>query len=80
MKASNRFCKFHGGDISDGNEWLCDTCARQGINKCICGGHARIFGEGLASAVSCEDCDQSVGGIGVDAKALWNSGVRGWQK
>jgi hypothetical protein len=79
-RARGRFCKKHGGDVGTGDEgWLCDTCARSGIDKCKCGGHARIFGEALMSSVFCEQCDERVSGVDVeDIRAKWNAGMRGW--
>jgi len=73
------FCPRHGGTLNPLDAyWGCDTCARSGIDKCKCDGHARHFGEALMGSVSCESCDESVAGVDVDARKLWNAGVRGW--
>ena len=75
---TNRFCAEHGGNVAPKDKvWCCDICAIQGYNKCKCGGNARGFGEALFSCVGCEDCDEQVCGINVNAKELWNRGVRG---
>lgn len=82
MSATGKLCAKHGGNCNPADAgWLCDECARTGINKCECGGHARIFGEALMVAVSCESCKQSVMrvGFGFDIKMLWNDGVRGYE-
>ena len=83
----NKFCVKHGGKPSDMHPgdagWLCDSCAREGINKCKCGGHARIFGEALMGWIYCESCDESVSKClcdrGEDVVSLWNRGIRGIQ-
>lgn len=79
MKASGRFCTNHGGDVSVYDSWLCDTCAREGINKCSCGSHARSFGEALMCSVSCESCKEYVMFIGMkpSVRDMWNKGLRG---
>ena len=76
-----RLCKKHGGVPLGGDEsWCCDTCARGGINKCKCGGHARYFGEALMSSVTCEQCGDYVAGVDIneDIRALWNADRRCW--
>lgn len=71
-------CGKHGGDLQLGDAWLCDVCARDGIDPCSCGSPARLFGEALMSSVSCESCDQFVMGVDVeDIRSRWNSGERG---
>ena len=78
--ATGKLCAKHGGDCNPYDAgWLCDECARTGINNCECGGHARIFGEALMVSVSCESCSKSVMRVGydIDIKGLWNAGVRG---
>ena len=77
--AYGRFCTLHGGDVSRSEAWLCDTCARQGINPCSCGAPARYFGEAMMTSVSCEACDQFVMQIAwkPDIRILWNQGARG---
>lgn len=81
MKATGRFCKKHGGDLSLGDEWLCDTCARAGINTCKCGSPARAFSEALMSVVACESCDEFLMGVDIqDICDRWNSGERGYIK
>lgn len=78
MASSNRFCHKHGGDIPFGDEWLCDTCARTGINTCSCGSPARYFGEALMGSISCESCDQFLMGVDIpDICERWNRGERG---
>lgn len=73
-----RFCIEHGGDIQL-DKWLCDTCARKGIDKCKCGSHARFFGEALMFSVSCESCNEFVMGIDIrDIRDRWNRGERGF--
>jgi hypothetical protein len=77
---TGRFCEKHGGDVSEQNAFfLCDTCSREGINKCECGGHARYFGEALMKSVSCESCDAFVMHVGWDFNVVhaWNRGERG---
>jgi len=79
MLKTNKFCEEHGGDVDPRDKgWLCDTCAVQGYNKCKCGGNARGFGEALMSVVGCEDCEESVTGLDINARKLWNEGVRGF--
>ncbi len=75
----SRFCTRHGGDVSPSDAWLCDTCAREGINPCVCGSPARYFGEALMTSVKCESCDQFVMQIALkpDIRILWNQGFRG---
>lgn len=71
-------CVKHGGNIELGNSFLCDICSTRGINKCPCGGIARIFGEALMSHIQCEICKASLIGIGIiDIKDRWNNGERG---
>lgn len=79
MRKSGKFCEEHGGTVYKYDRgWLCDVCAIQGYNKCTkCGGNARGFGEAMFSMVGCEDCDESVSGVGVNTRELWNQGVRG---
>lgn len=70
-------CKRHGGE---GDRYLsCHECITEGIDKCKCGGHARIFGEALMAGISCDDCDESLMGVGWDLKIRerWNRGERG---
>lgn len=77
---TGRNCVKHGGDYEGpDNYFMCDTCAREGCNKCECGGHARAFGEALFSAVSCESCKKSVSGVGynLNIRERWNKGERG---
>lgn len=77
----NNLCEKHGGNVSSDNLFLCDECARSGINKCRCGGHARIFGEALFATIKCESCGECLSGVGWDfcksIKDKWNSGERG---
>ena len=78
MRKTGRLCAKHGGDCHPGDAaWLCDQCAIVGYKKCKCGGNARGFGEALFSVAGCEECEESVSGIDIDARALWNQGVRG---
>ena len=78
MHRTGKLCKAHGGDCNELDKgWLCDECAVIGYNKCSCGGNARGFGEALMSMAGCENCSQSVSGLDIDAKKLWNAGVRG---
>lgn len=80
MGATGKLCVKHGGDCNPADaSWLCDECARTGINKCECGGHARAFSEAVMCGVSCESCRQSVVYIGFDRdiRELWNTGIRG---
>ena len=78
MKKSGLLCKKHGGDCNQSDaSWLCDKCAIEGYEKCGCGGNARGFGEALFSMVGCEECDELVSGIGINARLLWNQVVRG---
>lgn len=77
-----RFCEKHGGDVSISNAyWLCDTCARDGIDKCKCGAHARYFGEAMLCSINCEDnCGESLTTINdssSNVRKLWNEGIRG---
>jgi hypothetical protein len=74
-----RFCTHHGGDVSPSDAWLCDTCARTGINPCSCGSPARYFGEALMTSVKCESCEQFVMQIAwqPDIRILLNQGLRG---
>lgn len=77
--ASGCFCAKHGGNLSIGDVWLCDICARQGIDVCSCGSPARVFGEAMLSSVSCESCNQFVAGVDVgDIRLRWNRGERGF--
>lgn len=81
-KATGHLCAKHGGAKNGPDDfWLCDACARQGINLCSCGSPARYFGEALMCSVSCESCTEFVMLIGSSKKALqlWNEGVRGDQ-
>lgn len=78
MKATGRFCKKHGGDVEQGCLFLCDACARAGINPCKCGSPARAFGEAAMSSISCESCDQFLMGIWVNhIREKWTAGERG---
>lgn len=76
-----RFCEKHGGDVSIGDAyWLCDTCARDGIDRCKCGSHARYFGEAMLSSITCEaECGETLTVIGSsNTRKMWNEGRRGW--
>lgn len=79
MDKSGRVCKEHGGDVTNSDRyWLCDKCAIKGYNKCNkCGGDARGFGEAMYEVAGCEKCNGFVCGVGINAKKLWNEGVRG---
>lgn len=78
MKKTGFLCAKHGGNCNPADaEWLCDECAVIGYNPCQCEGRARGFGEALFSMVGCEDCDERVSGVGINARLLWNQGVRG---
>lgn len=78
LKKTGMLCAKHGGTCSQADAaWCCDECAIIGYAKCKCGGNARGFGEALFSMVGCEECEEAVGGVGIDARALWNQGVRG---
>jgi hypothetical protein len=78
MRKTGKLCEKHGGtcDPRDAG-WLCDKCAIMGYEPCKCGGNARGFGEAMFSCAGCEECDESVFGIDVDVKSLWNKGIRG---
>jgi len=78
MRKTGFLCEKHGGDCDprDAN-WLCDKCAIDGYLPCKCGGDARGFGEALFSIVGCEKCDESVSGVDIDTRDMWNKGVRG---
>jgi hypothetical protein len=47
-----------------------------GFTPCHCDGDARGFGEALFSVAGCENCDESVSGVGVDTRTLFNAGIR----
>jgi hypothetical protein len=79
MRKTGSLCHKHGGACSPYDAaWLCDQCAITGYNKCSCGGNARGFGEAMMSMAGCEECHESVSGLDIDARALWNQGVRGY--
>lgn len=81
MRKTGSLCEKHGGSCNKWDaSWLCDQCAIIGYNKCSCGGNARGFGEAMMSMAGCEDCEQSVSGLGINARALWNQGARGHQE
>ena len=78
MRKSGMKCKEHGGNCDERDKaWLCDDCAIIGYEKCSCGGNARGFGEALFSVAGCEICDEHVSGVDIDARHLWNIGIRG---
>lgn len=78
MRKTGSLCEKHGGTCNPNDaRWLCDQCAITGYNKCSCGGNARGFGEAMMSVAGCEECDESVSGLDIDARALWNRGIRG---
>ena len=78
MCKTGALCKKHGGTVDEYDAWwLCDKCAIIGYNKCKCGGNARGFAEAMFSTVGCEECDEHVSGIDINARKLWNEGVRG---
>lgn len=80
-KSTGKLCPKHGGNCNSLDAyWLCDKCARAGINPCKCGSPARYFGEALMCSVYCESCDESVAIISdcVDIRQLWNDGYRGF--
>lgn len=78
MKKTGFLCPKHGGTCNPYDAaWLCDKCAIVGYNPCKCGGNARGFGEALCSMAGCEECEESVSGININARELWNQGVRG---
>lgn len=80
MRKTGLLCEKHGGTVrADDAAWCCDQCAIVGLVKCKCGGNARGFGEALFSCVGCEECEESVSGVGVNTRDLWNAGVRGPQ-
>lgn len=86
MSKKTKLCVKHGGKLEDFNQsdafWYCAVCSCEGINRCKCGGIARIFAEALMSAVSCDDCDEGVAyiGCGKNVIDLWNSGIRGYHE
>lgn len=79
-----RFCQDHGGDLPYVEKFLCDTCAREGINRCGCGSHARLAGGKWLgkwlSGIVCERCDQVLFIFGYcdDIEDRWNEGQRGY--
>lgn len=78
MRKTGALCAKHGGNCDPRDAvWLCDQCAIEGYAPCKCGGNARGFGEALFSVVGCEDCEEFVAGVSIDALSLWNQGVRG---
>lgn len=82
MGATGKLCATHGGDSDlPDSLWRCDECARSGLNKCPCGGQARVFVAPLMVGVSCEACRASVLtlGAGKNIRAMWNEGLRGRQ-
>lgn len=81
MRRTGILCVKHGGTCNPHDaSWCCDQCANEGYAPCKCSGNARGFGEALFSSAGCEECDESVSGVGIDARALWNRGIRGWQE
>jgi hypothetical protein len=78
MRKTGCLCPKHGGNCNPYDAaWLCDECAVVGYNLCKCGGKARGFGEALFSMAGCEDCEEQVCGLDINARELWNQGVRG---
>lgn len=81
MGPTGKLCTKHGGNYNpfDGF-WICDACAREGIDKCPCGSHARYFGEAMMCAVKCEGCGASLMQIGFkpSVRDRWNQGMRGY--
>ena len=77
-------CEKHGGNLDIGNGILCDTCSREGINLCKCGGVARYFGEALGFNISCDDCEELLYGCLSlkrefnNVRERWNAGDRGY--
>lgn len=71
-------CKKHNGSLAYEDEWMCDICSTEDIDKCKCGGIARIFGEALITYIRCDICNEFLMGIDIhNIKQYWNNGERG---
>lgn len=75
----DELCDKHGGTITNGDSWWsCNICNCEGINKCKCGGTARIFSEALMTCITCDNCTESLMTIEYyDTIKLWNEDKRG---